>query len=66
MVAKKLRNLKRKLEEGDFSVLRKIRETVLELRAPEQLVGSFSAATFFFGSIVMVLFVMPNCRLLSG
>ncbi|KAI6694871.1 hypothetical protein NL676_022581 [Syzygium grande] len=38
VVAKKLQNLKRKLEEGDFSVLRKIRETVLELRAPEQLV----------------------------
>ncbi|KAK3416768.1 hypothetical protein EUGRSUZ_H02531 [Eucalyptus grandis] len=38
VVAEKLQNLKRKLEEGDFSALREIRETVLELRAPEQLV----------------------------
>lgn len=38
VVAKKLQSLKRKLEEGDFSALREIRETILELQAPEQLV----------------------------
>ncbi|EEF34459.1 alpha-glucan water dikinase, chloroplastic [Ricinus communis] len=37
-VAKKLELLKKKLGEGDFSVLGKIRETVLGLAAPQQLV----------------------------
>ncbi|XP_050207604.1 alpha-glucan water dikinase, chloroplastic [Mercurialis annua] len=37
-VAKKLELLKKKLGEGDFSVLGKLRQTVLELAAPQQLV----------------------------
>ncbi|KAL0408586.1 UNVERIFIED_CONTAM: Alpha-glucan water dikinase, chloroplastic [Sesamum radiatum] len=38
VVADKLQILKRKLDEGDFSVLGEIRSTVLELSAPPQLV----------------------------
>ncbi|KAH1154503.1 hypothetical protein GLYMA_18G142500v4 [Glycine max] len=37
-VAERVNNLKKKLTEGDFSVLKEIRETVLQLNAPSQLV----------------------------
>ncbi|GAU21380.1 hypothetical protein TSUD_189680 [Trifolium subterraneum] len=37
-VAEKINILKKKLTEGDFSVLKEIRETVLELNAPPKLV----------------------------
>ncbi|CAJ1940177.1 unnamed protein product [Sphenostylis stenocarpa] len=37
-VAERVNNLKKKLIEGDFSVLKEIRETVLQLNAPSQLV----------------------------
>ncbi|KAH6815578.1 Pyruvate phosphate dikinase [Perilla frutescens var. frutescens] len=38
VVAEKLQVLKRKLDEGDFSILGEIRNTVLELSAPPQLI----------------------------
>lgn len=37
-VAKKLQSLKRRLGGGDFSALKEIRTTILELQAPKQLV----------------------------
>ncbi|KAH1239080.1 Alpha-glucan water dikinase, chloroplastic [Glycine max] len=37
-VAERVNNLKKKLIEGDFSVLKEIRETVLQLNAPSHLV----------------------------
>jgi alpha-glucan,water dikinase len=40
-VAEKVNILKKKLTEGDFSALKEIRETVLELNAPPKLVCSF-------------------------
>lgn len=44
VVAKKLQVLKRKLDEGNFSALGEIRNTVLELSAPPQLVCPLLAA----------------------
>lgn len=40
-VAEKIDVLKKKLTEGDFSALKEIRETVLQLNAPPKLVCSF-------------------------
>lgn len=40
-VAKKLLVLKKKLGEDEYSALREIRETVLQLEAPPQLVCHF-------------------------
>lgn len=41
-MAEKVNVLKRKLTEGDFSALKDIRETVLQLNAPPQLVCCLS------------------------